>query len=92
VLENRFPLLLSFLAVILVLGYIRYANDRMETVLERVGASNRLEEGSLAPADLDDYTLLQPMPAITFDLPDSLLFAGEIVPMDIHTGTTTQFF
>lgn len=66
----------------MVLGYVRYANDRMRKSLEAVEKETRLEEGTLAPADLDE-TNMQPQPAITFDLPDSVTFAGEMVPMHL---------
>jgi membrane-bound lytic murein transglycosylase D len=79
---KNFPLYLSLLAIFFVLGYVRYANSRMEKSLAVVEQDQRLEEGSLAPADLDE-TDMQPIPAITFDLPDSLSFAGEPVPMHL---------
>lgn len=79
---KNFPLYLSLLSVVFVLGYVRYANDRMKNSLAVVERDNRLEEGSLAPADLDEGDM-QPLPAITFDLPDSLSFAGEPVPMHL---------
>lgn len=80
--SKNFPLYLSLLSVVFVLGYVRYANDRMKNSLAVVERGNRLEEGSLAPAELDE-TDLQPLPAITFDLPDSLSFAGEPVPIQL---------
>jgi membrane-bound lytic murein transglycosylase D len=79
---KNFPIYLSLLSVVVVLGYVRYANDRMSKALAYSERNMRLEEGTLAPADLDE-TAMQPLPAITFDLPDSLSFAGEIVPMHI---------
>ena len=79
---KNFPLYLSLLSVVVVLGYVRYANDRMTKSLAVVERDNRLEEGSLAPDELDE-TDMQPLPAITFDLPDSLSFAGELVPMQL---------
>ncbi len=79
---KNFPLYLSLLSLAIVLGYVRYANDRMRSSLSVVEKGTRLEEGSLAPADLDEV-VMQPMPAITFDLPDSLSFAGEVVPMHL---------
>ncbi len=84
--ERNFPLIISLLALVIVLGYVRYANDRIRNSLATVEKGIRLEEGTLAPVDLDEATM-QPMPAITFDLPDSVSFAGEIVPMsltDVH--------
>src|SRR5262245_3501671 len=80
--SKNFPLILSLFAVFFVLGYIRYANSRMDKSLASVEKEKRLEDGTLAPADLDE-TDMQPLPAITFDLPDSLSFAGEIVPMEL---------
>jgi membrane-bound lytic murein transglycosylase D len=79
---KNFPLYLSLLSLIVLLGYVRYANDRMKSALAIVEKDQRLEEGTLAPGDLDEMDM-QPLPAITFDLPDSLSFAGEIVPMNL---------
>jgi membrane-bound lytic murein transglycosylase D len=79
---KNFPLYISLLALAIVLGYVRYANDRMQKSLSVVEKDTRLEEGTLAPAELDE-TAMQPLPAITFDLPDSVSFAGEIVPMQL---------
>jgi membrane-bound lytic murein transglycosylase D len=62
---------------------MRYANKKLEGALEKAGLATRLEEGSVAPSDLDEE-LMQPIPAITFDLPENLSFAGEKVPMNIN--------
>lgn len=80
--EKHFPLVISLLALVIVLGYVRYANDRMKNSLAAMEKDVRIEEGTLAPTDLDEATM-QPLPAITFDLPDSLSFAGEIVPVHL---------
>ncbi len=79
---KNFPLYLSLLSVVFVLGYVRYANDRMKNSLASVEEGLRMKEGTLAPADLDETTM-HPFPAITFDLPDSVRFAGETVPMHL---------
>lgn len=81
-LEKRFPLLISLLALAIVLGYVRYANSKMEALLLQVSKGERLEDGMLAPSELDEASM-QPMPAITFNIPDSLRFAGEPVPMNL---------
>jgi membrane-bound lytic murein transglycosylase D len=75
--SKNFPLYLSLFSVVIVLGYIRYANEKMNEVLTRVTNASPLEDG----ADLEGY--LQPIPAITFELPEQLSFAGEAVPMDV---------
>jgi len=79
---KNFPLYLSLLSVVVVLGYVRYANERMKNSLAVVEKDMRLEEGTLAPSELDEMDML-PLPAITFDLPDSVSFAGETVPMNL---------
>jgi hypothetical protein len=48
-----------------------------------VAREERLEDGSMAPGDLSEE-YMQPIPAITFNIPDSLHFAGEPVPMDVQ--------
>jgi hypothetical protein len=79
---KNFPLYLSLLTLFFVLGAIRYLQDQMDETLLKASRGVRLEDGSLAPADLDE-SYMQPMPAITFDIPDSLSFAGEAVPMNL---------
>lgn len=80
-LEKRYPVILSVLAFVFVLAYIRHANSKLEAALNEK-SETKLEEGAIAPADLDGTTL-QPLPAISFDLPASLSFAGEVVPMQL---------
>lgn len=79
---KNFPIYISLLSLVVLLGYVRYANERMKTSLAVIEKDRRLEEGTLAPGDLDEADM-QPLPAITFDLPDSLNFAGEVVPMNL---------
>jgi membrane-bound lytic murein transglycosylase D len=79
---KNFPLYISLLCLFIILGYMRYANQKLEVALEKAGLATKLEDGSLAPANLDEDSM-QPIPAITFDLPDNLSFAGEKVPMDV---------
>src|SRR5688572_16688367 len=79
---KNFPIYISLLSLVVLLGYVRYANDRMKNSLAVVEKDRRLEEGTLAPDELDEIDM-QPLPAITFDLPDSLIFAGEAVPMNL---------
>lgn len=80
--SKHFPLILSLLAVFFVLGYVRYADTKMKEALMEVNKSQRLEDGSVAPNDLNESDL-QPLPAISFDLPESLSFAGEDVPLQL---------
>ena len=80
--SKNLAIYVSLLSVFFVLGYVRYANTRMKNSLAGVERNERLEDGTLAPAYLDE-TDMQPLPAITFNLPESLSFAGEAVPMDL---------
>jgi hypothetical protein len=68
--------------VVFVLGYVRHANKEMESALADIERGQRLNNGTLAPDELDG-SAMQPQPAITFDLPDSLSFAGESVPLHL---------
>ena len=79
---KNFPIILSLLAVVFVLGYVRYANTRMKNALAVVEQDKRLEEGVMAPNELDEHNM-QPWPAISFDLPETLSFAGEPVPLHL---------
>jgi hypothetical protein len=80
--EKRFPIFISLFALVIVLANVRYNDDKLNAILSKLNKGERLEVGSIAPADLDE-TSMQPSPAITFHLPDSLIFAGELVPMNL---------
>lgn len=77
--SKYFSIGISLLALVIVLAYVRYADQKMKSY-ENV---NRvMEDGSIAPADLDE-SQMQPSLAISFDLPTSASFSGEAVPMEL---------
>lgn len=77
--SKYFSIGISLLALVIVLAYVRYADQKMKSY-ENV---NRvMEDGSIAPADLDE-SLMQPSMAISFDLPATVSFSGEDVPMNL---------
>ncbi len=77
--SKYFSIGISLLALVIVLAYVRYADQKMKSY-ENV---NRvMEDGSIAPADLDE-SLMQPSLAISFDLPATASFSGEDVPMNL---------
>lgn len=76
---KNLSILISILSLAIVLAYVRYADQKMKSY-QREGA--RQEDGSIAPADLDE-SLIQPSPAVSFDLPQSVSFAGETVPLNL---------
>lgn len=79
--ENSFPLVVSILALIIVLGYVRYSNDRIKELMTEHDQTRMLQDGTLAPAYWDGA--IMPVPAISYDLPTNLNFAGEPVPLEI---------
>lgn len=76
---KNFALGISLLALVIVLGYVRYADQRMKAYQQ---GDVSFEDGSIAPADLDEHSM-QPSPAVSFDLPSDVSFAGEEVPMNL---------
>ena len=76
---KNFALYISLLTLVIALGYVRYADQRMKA-FQRGDAA--FEDGSIAPADLDERSM-QPSPAVSFDLPSKVTFAGEEVPMNL---------
>jgi hypothetical protein len=80
---KNFPLYLSLLSLFIVLGAIRYIKDEIDEALLTLKRGERLEDGMLAPSELD-ATSMQSIRAITFDIPDSLQFSGEPVPMNLQ--------
>ena len=79
--EKNFPLIVSILALIIVLGYVRYSNDRIKTLMSEHDHARRQQDGTLPPAEWEGATT--PIPAISYDLPADLNFAGEPVPLKI---------
>ncbi|MCU0398030.1 MAG: lytic transglycosylase domain-containing protein, partial [Cyclobacteriaceae bacterium] len=79
--ERNFPLLISILALIIVLGYVRYSNDRMKQLLAESDQSKRMQDGTLVPSEWNGS--VPPFTAISYDLPSDLSFAGESVPLEI---------
>ncbi len=74
-----FSIGISLLALVIVLAYVRYADQKMKSYpnINRI-----MDDGSIAPTDLDE-SLMQPSLAISFDLPASASFSGEAVPMEL---------
>jgi len=80
-LEKNFPLLISLLALAVAIGYVRYSNDRIKKIVAESEQAQKMQDGTLAPADWDGAS--PPFPAISYDLPTNLNFAGEPVPIEI---------
>jgi hypothetical protein len=80
-LEKNFALIISLIALAVAITYIRHSNQRMNELLNQ-SSMLLIEQGGGAQADLD-FNSPQPLPAISFDLPTKLSFAGEEVPMDL---------
>ncbi len=76
---KNFPLLISLLALVIVLAYVRHADKQIKSFQR---GEVELEDGSIAPADLNENSM-QPSAAVSFDLPKEASFAGEIVPMEL---------
>lgn len=74
-----FSIGISLLALVIVLAYVRYADQKMKSY---PNVNRMMDDGSIAPADLDE-SLMQPSLAISFDLPTSASFSGEAVPMEL---------
>jgi hypothetical protein len=77
--KNNFAILISFLALAIVLVYVRHADKEMKAYQR---GETVPDDGSIAPADLDERSM-QPSPAVSFDLPTAVSFAGEAVPLDL---------
>lgn len=80
-LEKNFPLIVSLLSLVIVLGYVRYSNDRIKNLLAEAEHDKQQEEGVLPPSEWDAE--IPRYLAVSYDLPASLSFAGEPVPLEI---------
>lgn len=81
ILEKNFPLLISLLSLVIVLGYVRYSNDRIKNLLAECQHDQQQEEGVLPPSQWDAE--IPRYLAVSYDLPAFLSFAGEPVPLEI---------
>jgi len=77
--SKYFSIGISLLALVIVLAYVRYADQKMKSY---PNINRMMDDGSIAPTDLDE-SLMQPSLAISFDLPASASFSGEAVPMEL---------
>ncbi len=79
--KNQFPILISLFTLVLVLAFMKYVDTKLKTqrpdntIAQAIG-------GEIAPADLDE-TVIQPLPAVSFNLPKEINFASERVPMEL---------
>jgi len=80
-LEKNFPLAISLLALAIAIGYVRFSNERIKKLVAEQEQEQQMQDGTLAPADWDGAA--PPFPAISYDLPRNLNFAGESVPIEI---------
>jgi membrane-bound lytic murein transglycosylase D len=79
--ERNISIVISVLALVVVLGYVRFGNSKIKELTAQQKQDQQLQEGTLAPADWDGT--LPAFPAISYDLPANLNFAGEPVPLEI---------
>ncbi len=80
-LEKNFPLLIALLSLAIVLGYVRYSNERMKKLMTESGNDQKQEEGILPPSQWDAE--VPRYLAVSYDLPTQVTFAGEAVPLEI---------
>lgn len=79
---KRLPVVISVLALIISLVSVRYSDLQQKGVRAQQSASERLQDGMLAPDELDEAAMPGLM-AVSFDLPEKLAFAGEPVPLTL---------
>jgi len=80
--EKYTPLIISILSLIIVLGFVQYSNNKTTTLLAEYEQNTKAQQGTLAPGDWKEG-LPVAYPAISYDLPKNLNFAGEPVPFQI---------
>lgn len=74
--KGNLAIFISLCSLFIVLGYITYSQ------WEQPGVDQDISDNAVAdPHELEDFA--SPMPAISFDVPVSLQFAGEEVPLHI---------
>src|SRR5690606_17778593 len=62
--------------LVILIGYISYDASR-----KPARASGTISDQSTMMVDLEDAS--HPLPAVSFDVPEGITFAGESVPLDI---------
>jgi len=73
--KGNLAIFISLCSLLIVLGYITYSqwNEPLN--------DQEISDNAVAVQEMEDFAL--PMPAISFDIPTSLEFAGEEVPLHI---------
>jgi membrane-bound lytic murein transglycosylase D len=80
--KKYLPLSASLLSLIVVLVFVQYSNNQTKRLLAEYEQNTRAQQGMIAPGDWKDATPIA-YPAISYDLPKNLNFAGEPVPFQI---------
>lgn len=74
-------MLIALLSLVIVLGYVRYSNNRIKQLLTEAKQDKLQEEGILPPSQWEEE--IPRYLAVSYDLPASLSFAGEPVPLHV---------
>lgn len=80
-LSRNLPLLISILALIIVLGFVRYYRNQLDALVQANKQEESIRDGSLSSGEFSGS--VPQYFAVSYDLPDNLSFAGERVPIEI---------
>jgi hypothetical protein len=80
-LTRNLPLLISIVALIIVLGFVRYYRNQLNELVQQSQQDASIQDGTLSPSEFNGS--IPQYYAISYDLPPNLNFAGEHVPIEI---------
>ncbi|MBX2965111.1 MAG: transglycosylase SLT domain-containing protein [Cyclobacteriaceae bacterium] len=80
-LSRNLSLVISIVALVIVLGFVRYANNQLQQVVSAQAKTEGIRDGTLSSADWQGS--VPQYFAVSYDLPANLTFAGERVPIEI---------
>ncbi len=80
-LTRNLPLLISILALIIVLGFVRYYRNQLNELTQQNQQDASIQDGTLSPGEFDGS--VPQYYAVSYDLPANLSFADEHVPIEI---------
>lgn len=84
--ELNFSTLLSLFTLLIVVAYI-VLRESGTVIRDKDSLGKGMSDESDVPAPYEDVSLLNPLPAISFDIPKEISFAGSPVPLtipDVH--------
>jgi membrane-bound lytic murein transglycosylase D len=80
--EINLPIFISIATLFILFGYIAYRENARLPAANLGGASNKISDEGVMPVTFTEDSW-HPLPAVSFEVPTNLTFAGEPVPLNL---------